>query len=93
MDEPFGALDALTRDALQKEVLKLKERLRKTIVFVTHDIFEALTLGDIIADMHRVQLEQTGTASEMITRPATAFVSNLFARPAQQLAAFSEHRA
>lgn len=93
MDEPFGALDALTRDALQKEVLKLKERLRKTIVFVTHDIFEALTLGDRIAVMHRGQLEQTGTASEMITRPATAFVSNLFARPAQQLAAFSEHRA
>ena len=48
MDEPFGALDALTRDSLQQELLTLKLKLNKTIVFVTHDIFEALTLGDRI---------------------------------------------
>jgi osmoprotectant transport system ATP-binding protein len=52
MDEPFGALDALTRDTLQQELLALKRRMQKTIVFVTHDIFEALTLGDRIAVLH-----------------------------------------
>ena len=53
MDEPFGALDALTRDTLQQELLALKARLSKTIVFVTHDIFEALTLDDRIAALGR----------------------------------------
>ena len=52
MDEPFGALDALTRDRLQQELLAVKKRLKKTIVFVTHDIFEALALGDRIAVLH-----------------------------------------
>jgi len=92
MDEPFGALDALTRDTLQKELIALRERLQKTIVFVTHDIFEAVTLGDRIAVMHEGRLEQVGTPREILTRPATRFVSDLFSKPAQQLAAFSEHQ-
>jgi osmoprotectant transport system ATP-binding protein len=88
MDEPFGALDALTRDSLQHELLALKERLEKTIVFVTHDIFEALALGDRIAVLHAGRLEQIGTGAEILQDPATDFVRELFARPAQQLAAY-----
>lgn len=91
MDEPFGALDALTRDTLQQELLRLKEKLRKTIVFVTHDIFEALTLADRIAVMHEGRLEQTGTNQELLRSPATDFVQGLFEKPAKQLAAFREH--
>lgn len=87
MDEPFGALDAITRDALQQELLRLKQRLRKTIVFVTHDLFEALTLGDRIAVMHEGRIEQVGTGEDLLRRPATEFVRELFARPARQLAA------
>ncbi len=88
MDEPFGALDALTRDILQQEMLTLKEQLKKTIVFVTHDIFEALTLGDRIAVLHAGCLEQVGTKSEILQSPSTDFVRELFAKPAQQLAAY-----
>jgi osmoprotectant transport system ATP-binding protein len=88
MDEPFGALDALTRNTLQQELLALKERLNKTIVFVTHDIFEALALGDRIAVLHAGRLQQIGTREEILQKPATDFVRELFAKPAQQLAAY-----
>lgn len=88
MDEPFGALDALTRDTLQQELLTLNQKLNKTIVFVTHDIFEALTLGDRIAVLHAGQLQQIGTKEEILQNPATDFVRELFAKPAQQLAAY-----
>jgi len=80
MDEPFGALDAITRDSLQQELLALKQRLHKTIVFVTHDITEALRLGDRIAVLHQGRLEQVGTAEELLNQPATGFVRDLFAR-------------
>ncbi len=92
MDEPFGALDALTRDTLQQELLALKDRLKKTIIFVTHDIFEALTLGDRIAVLHAGHLQQIGTKEEVLQAPATDFVSELFAKPAQQLAAYGGKR-
>jgi osmoprotectant transport system ATP-binding protein len=88
MDEPFGALDAITRDGLQQELLRLKARLLKTIVFVTHDIFEALRLADRIAVMHTGRLEQVGPPEEILRTPATDFVRELFEKPAQQLAAF-----
>jgi osmoprotectant transport system ATP-binding protein len=88
MDEPFGALDAVTRDSLQQEMLTLKKQLNKTIVFVTHDLFEALTLADRIGIMHNGRLEQLGTSTEILNHPASKFVDNLFARPATQLAAF-----
>lgn len=88
MDEPFGALDALTRDTLQQELLKLKDKLQKTIVFVTHDIFEALTLADRIAVMHQGHLEQVGTGRDILSQPATPFVKELFGKPAAQLQAF-----
>lgn len=85
MDEPFGALDAITRDQLQQELLRLKAAIGKTVVFVTHDIFEALTLGDRIAVMHEGVLHQVGTRREVLRRPATDFVRDLFGRPAAQL--------
>lgn len=90
MDEPFGALDALSRDLLQQELLALKRRLRKTILFVTHDIFEALTLADRIAVLHAGRLEQIGTCDEIVGHPATAFVRDLLSKPAEQLRAFKE---
>jgi len=92
MDEPFGALDALTRDTLQQELLSLKGRLRKTIIFVTHDILEAITLGDEIAILHNGNLEQIGTKEEVLSSPKTEFVAELFSKPAKQLAVFKEMR-
>ena len=80
MDEPFGALDAITRHALQQELLGLKLRLKKTIVFVTHDIQEGMLLGDRIAVMHRGRVEQLGTPKELVETPQTDFVRELFAR-------------
>ncbi len=85
MDEPFGALDALTRESLQQELLSLKARLRKTIIFVTHDIFEALLLGDRIAVLHEGNLEQIGKEEEILNAPATDFVQHLFTKPLRQL--------
>lgn len=91
MDEPFGALDALTRESLQQELLALKRRLQKTIIFVTHDIFEALLLGDRIAILHEGYLQQIGTRKDILTSPATKFVRDLCAKPARQLDVFKDH--
>lgn len=85
MDEPFGALDALTRETLQQELLALKARLKKTIVFVTHDIFEALIVSDRIAILHEGRLEQVGSKKDVLANPATPFVRELFAKPAKHL--------
>ena len=90
MDEPFGALDALTREDLQQELLGLRTKLKKTIIFVTHDIFEALALADRIAILHAGRLEQLGTKDEILGNPATPFVRQLFGQPAKQLAAFKD---
>lgn len=78
MDEPFAALDAVNRDALQQELIQLRKQLNKTIVFVTHDIPEAVRLGDHIAVMNQGRIEQLGSYNELINRPATSFVRNLF---------------
>ena len=88
MDEPFGALDAITRDSLQQELKSLSKNLEKTTVFVTHDIFEALTLADRIAVMHDGRLQQVDTPQKVLTDPASPFVRELFEKPARQLAAF-----
>jgi len=90
MDEPFGALDAVTRDSLQDEFLRLKERLPRTTVFVTHDIFEALRLADRIAVLDAGKLEQIGPPAEVVAHPASAFVRELFAKPARQLEAYRD---
>jgi osmoprotectant transport system ATP-binding protein len=90
MDEPLGALDAVTRELLQQELLDIKKRLHKTIVFVTHDIFEAFTLADRIAVMHKGHLEQIGTREEIVTDPATPFVKKLLESPRKHLHDFME---
>ena len=69
MDEPFGALDPLTRAELQKEFKQLQQRLRKTVVFVTHDVSEALLLGDRIALMESGRLHGTYTPQEFMAKP------------------------
>ncbi|MPY80105.1 MAG: betaine/proline/choline family ABC transporter ATP-binding protein [Actinophytocola sp.] len=75
MDEPFGAIDPITRGHLQDEFLKLQARIRKTIVFVTHDIDEALRLGDRIAIFdENARLAQLATPLEILTNPADDFV-------------------
>lgn len=90
MDEPFGALDAITRAGLQRELSDLKTRLRKTIVFVTHDIIEALLLGDRIAVMDGGELHQLGDREEILHQPKTDFVRELIGRPAEQLSQLEE---
>ncbi|MBA2653705.1 MAG: ATP-binding cassette domain-containing protein [Gammaproteobacteria bacterium] len=90
MDEPFGAVDAINRNTLQTELLKLKGKLNKTIVFVTHDIFEAVRLGDRIAIMNQGRLEQIGTKQEIIHSPSTSFVNQLFDKTSRQLKAYME---
>ncbi len=77
MDEPFGAVDPVTRLRLQQQLLELQSELRKTIVFVTHDIGEASRLGDRIAVLSKGgKLEQYATPSEILGRPSTPFVAD-----------------
>ncbi|MGV0838476.1 ABC transporter ATP-binding protein [Mycolicibacterium thermoresistibile] len=75
MDEPFGAVDPITRQRLQDELLRLQEELRKTIVFVTHDFDEAVKLGDRIAILQQgSRIVQFDTPEEILTHPADDFV-------------------
>jgi osmoprotectant transport system ATP-binding protein len=77
MDEPFGAVDPVTRQRLQQQLLELQQKVKKTIVFVTHDIDEATLLGDRIAVLSKGgHLEQYDTPSEVLGRPATPFVAD-----------------
>jgi osmoprotectant transport system ATP-binding protein len=78
MDEPFGALDPITRRELQDEFRGLQRRLGTTVIFVTHDIREACRIGDRLAVMDQGRLVQYGTASELFERPASDFVRNFF---------------
>lgn len=77
MDEPFGALDAITRERMQGELLNIQRGVRKTILFVTHDVEEAFRLGDKIAVMSEGRLMQVGSPIELLAHPANAFVSRL----------------
>ena len=74
MDEPFSALDPLIRDKLQDELLDLQARLHKTIVFVSHDLDEALKIGNRIAILEGGRIVQFGTAEDILLRPADAYV-------------------
>ncbi|MCK9249875.1 MAG: betaine/proline/choline family ABC transporter ATP-binding protein [Solirubrobacteraceae bacterium] len=75
MDEPFGALDPITRDRLQSELLKIQRRVRKTIVFVTHDIDEAIKLGDrVVVLQERSRIAQQGAPDEILAEPANRYV-------------------
>jgi osmoprotectant transport system ATP-binding protein len=76
MDEPFGAVDPIVRDRLQNELLRLQERLAKTIVFVTHDIDEAIKMGDLVAVLQvGGVLAQFGPPQEILANPASDFVA------------------
>jgi osmoprotectant transport system ATP-binding protein len=77
MDEPFGALDPIIRRKAQDDLLSIQRRFGTTIVLVTHDMDEAIHLGDRIAIMDRGRLLQYASPEEVITRPATAFVGDL----------------
>jgi osmoprotectant transport system ATP-binding protein len=77
MDEPFGAIDPINREKLQNEFLRLQHDIRKTIVFVTHDIDEAIKMGDRIAVLRRGgKLAQYASPAELLTNPADAFVED-----------------
>lgn len=75
LDEPFGALDPITREHLQAEFLKIQQRLRKTVLFVTHDLAEAFRMGDLICILNEGRVLQVGTPDEVLARPAGAFVA------------------
>ena len=74
MDEPFGAVDPITREVLQAEFLQIQERVGKTIIFVTHDIDEAIKMGDRIAIMREGRLVQYDTPDTILAHPISRFV-------------------
>jgi len=77
MDEPFGALDAITRTRLQTELRQIHHRLKPTILFVTHDIEEAVRLADVIVVMQAGEIVQSGPPLDIVLRPANEFVRDL----------------
>jgi osmoprotectant transport system ATP-binding protein len=75
MDEPFGAIDPITRVDLQNEFLKIQQEIQKTIIFVTHDIYEAIKMGDEIALMKEGRLVQYAPPADLLYRPKDEFVA------------------
>ena len=83
MDEPFGAIDPITRDRLQNEFLRLQAEIKKTIVFVTHDIDEAIKMGDRIAILRdQSRIAQFDTPERILVNPADDYVANFIGRGA-----------
>lgn len=78
MDEPFGALDPLTRQEIRREFRRIETAVRKTTILVTHDIAEAVELGDRICLMSQGRIEQIGTPADLLFRPASPFVRSFF---------------
>ena len=85
LDEPFGSLDPLTRQRLQDSLVRIRREVGLTAVFVTHDMVEALLLGDRIAVMHAGCLVQVGTPRELLTSPTDDYVRQLMATPRRQV--------
>jgi osmoprotectant transport system ATP-binding protein len=81
MDEPFGALDPITRAGLQEEFRRIQQELGLTVVMVTHDMTEAMLMADRVAVMLGGELLQVGTASELLNRPAHPYVTQLMEMP------------
>lgn len=77
MDEPFGALDPITRAKLQDEFIKIQKKIKRTIVFVTHDINEAIKMGDKIVVLKDGKIVQQGTPNQILSHPADDFVAEL----------------
>ena len=84
LDEPFGALDPITRDRLQRAFQRIRSELGVTVVFVTHDMTEALLLGDRIGVMNEGALVQIGSPRELLSAPADDYVAELMATPRRQ---------
>ncbi|HIF94911.1 MAG: ATP-binding cassette domain-containing protein [Myxococcales bacterium] len=84
MDEPFGAVDPVTRDSLQQELIAMREQLDLTILLVTHDVTEALLLADRIAVMDRGRILQIDRPSELFAHPAHEIVERLLDMPRRQ---------
>jgi osmoprotectant transport system ATP-binding protein len=81
MDEPFGAVDRITRERLQHEFINIQRSMRKTVVFVTHDIDEAVMVGDRICLLQmQAQIAQYDTPERILTRPASAYVAEFLGR-------------
>ena len=77
MDEPFGAVDSITRSQLQKEIKEIHQKTKVTIIFVTHDIQEALFLGTKVLVLDKGQVQQYDTPHQIINHPTNTFVRNL----------------
>jgi osmoprotectant transport system ATP-binding protein len=86
MDEPFGALDPITRSQLHEEFLSLEEKVKKTIVLVTHDLSEAFKLGDRVALLEQGRLVQIGSAETLRERPKNDFVAEFLGNIAPESA-------
>ena len=91
MDEPFGALDPLIRRQAQRDLSRIRRQLGTTIVLVTHDMNEALYLGDAIAVMREGRFEQFGTSEQIIRAPATPFVADLVGETGRALRLLALH--
>ncbi|WP_369899828.1 ABC transporter ATP-binding protein [Bacillus manliponensis] len=81
MDEPFSALDPLSREQLQRDLVNLQKKIQKTIVFVTHDMQEALSLGDRICVMRKGEIVQLDTPEGILQNPANSFVEEFIGSP------------
>jgi osmoprotectant transport system ATP-binding protein len=90
LDEPFGALDPITRDRLGNVLVRIKRELELTAILVTHDMLEALLLADRIAVMREGRLIQVGAPAELLSAPADAYVTELLETPRRQARALEE---
>ena len=91
MDEPFGAVDEITRGQLQEEIARIQKECGITVLFVTHDIGEALRLGTKVLVMDAGRIQQHATPEEILARPATEFVSRLVSRQRHACSLDEEH--
>jgi len=92
LDEPFGAIDAINRETLQDELIKIHRQSRKTFLFVTHDVHEAFKLGTRVLVMDQGRIQQYGTPDEILSQPANEFVSALLESTRKQYEAYHRWR-
>jgi osmoprotectant transport system ATP-binding protein len=76
MDEPFGAIDPINREVIQDEFMRIQRQVNKTVLFVSHDIDEAVKMADCVALFHNGRIEQFGSSDDLLARPKSEFVAN-----------------